>query len=109
MSQNAKELRSEIAKLEEQLVSKKSQLRQAETNCRHNVDLNIWVVTPDDVYEPGYTIPGDAPGTMGVDRQFDCYVPSKTTKRWKRVCSHCGKVEHTNRTTERVEQKPLFG
>ena len=104
----ATRLRSEIIEIESLLKSKKSQLEREERECRHHSDRSCWVVTPDDLYESGYTIPGDAPGTMGVDRRFDCHVPAKTTKRWKRVCNVCGKVEHTTNVDQKTVESPRF-
>lgn len=56
----------------------------------------------DPIYHPGYTIAGDAPGTMGVDYRGPMSVGSRTENRWKRTCSRCGKTEHT--TNARSEQ-----
>ena len=79
-------------------------LEEAEAQCNHQ-----WGdVTPDHIYEDGYTIPGDPPGTMGVDWRPACHVQPKTTFRWKRVCRVCGKEEHTSRTKELVTHTPEF-
>jgi hypothetical protein len=104
----AAKLRSEINVIEDQLQSKKAQLEREERECRHNSDQSCWMTTPDDVCKPGYTIPGDPPGTMGIDRRFDVHVPAKTTKRWKRVCKLCGKIEHTTNVTQRTVDSPSF-
>ena len=97
-------LREDITKLEQELSIKKNQLQHAERNCAHN-----WSeVTPDHIYHKGYTIPGDPPGTMGIDWRGPAYVPAKTEERWKRTCKFCGKVEYTNKTTQTVINTPKF-
>lgn len=56
---------------------------------------------------PGYTIPGDEPGTMGADRREDFYVEAKTKVWYERKCALCGKVESTTETTS-AGVKPVF-
>ena len=97
-------LRKEIETSAQNLENKKKRLLQIERECRHS-----WgEVTPDHIYHKAYTIPGDPPGTMGVDWRGPCYVPAETEKRWKRVCKICGKVEYTKHTKDKVEKIPVF-
>jgi hypothetical protein len=96
--------REDIKRLEDELKQKKASLLRAEQSCQHD-----WTsVVADHIYREGYTIPGDAPGTMGIDWRGPCYVPSSTEERWKRTCTKCGKVEHTTRTQEKVTHTPTF-
>lgn len=88
-------LHADIGRLEQLLYDKKKQLQDVYRACKHE-----WALSFTPIYCHAYTIPGDPPGTMGVDRQFDCHVPEKTVNRWTRICNKCGKVE----TTERTEQ-----
>ena len=51
-----------------------------------------------------YTIPGDRPGTMGVDWRGPVHVPSSTKDQWTRTCTECGKEEVT---TQKNEEKKV--
>lgn len=98
-------LRKEIEELERKLKAKRQELAYAERSCRHQ-----WSEPQaDHTHQAAYTIPGDPPGTCGVDWRGPVYVPSQTTKRWKRTCARCGKVEHTTRSTQEVKDRPNFG
>ncbi len=77
------------------------EIADAERSCNHQ-----WGPVRDvGEYIEGYTIPGDAPGTMGVDWRGPCYVPGRTIPKWERTCAKCGKVETTSRVTEEVVVK----
>jgi hypothetical protein len=102
---NANALREAIAKLEHELKEKQESLVDVERNCAH-----VWGETfSDHINSPGYISPGDPEGTMGIDRRLPLYVPEKVTKRWKRVCSNCGRVEHTTAVSKQVTETPRFG
>lgn len=101
---NTTPIRTAITLLTRELDAKRAELARIEHTCRHD-----WgAVEPDHVYHEAYTIPGDEPGTMGVDWRGPMDVPAKTTYRWKHTCRVCGKVEHTTRTTENVTHTPAF-
>lgn len=101
---NASTLRIEIDDLEKKLRDKRLLLEKTETECQHR-----WGQTePDHIYRAAYTIPGDAPGTMGVDWRGPVHVAPETANRWKRVCCLCGKIEHTSKTTQQVKHVPEF-
>jgi hypothetical protein len=91
----AHELREQIENLEASLEAKRGMLRGLEKECSHQ-----WPPEPEYIpeYHEAYTIPGDPPGTMGVDRQLPCHVPAKTIKRWRRTCLKCGMTQVTERT-----------
>lgn len=81
-----------------------ARLTSAVRNCVHQ-----WgKVEAAHIYTPGYTIPGDPPGTMGVDWRGPVDVPSKTEYRWKRVCSICGEIQYTSSTEDEVIKHPKF-
>lgn len=97
-------MRAAVADLKEKLTRAETKLANAERDCRHD-----WTKPEaDNIYRESYTIPGDRPGTMGVDFRGPCYVPAETTYRWKRTCTICGKMEHTQRTKENVTHTPTF-
>ena len=104
MNAEAFKLRQEIPQEEKQLTTKKDRLADIERNCHHVWGGNLY--KPD--YRPGYTIPGDKPGTMGSDYRGETHVPSKTIERWEHVCQECGKVETTTRTESSITRTPLF-
>lgn len=83
----------------------KSTIAGMERDCSHT-----WGPTE---YKPiehrAYTIPGDAPGTMGVDWRGPCYVPATTEKVWSRTCTKCGKVETTQRTKKEYRAGAIAG
>lgn len=89
---DASNLRQQIADEQRRLERLQQQLKQAEAACEHD-----WTVENRPIYHPAYTIPGDPPGTMGVDWRGPCHVDSKTTPRWIRRCSKCKRVEYTTR------------
>lgn len=85
-------------------VEAERRLSEAVRNCVHNWSKTV----ADHIYHEGYRIPGDPPGTMGVDWRGPMDVPSKTEKRWKRTCQTCGEVEYTTQTTKEVTEHPTF-
>lgn len=99
------ELSRDIESLEKELKAKKSALENAYRTCIHQ-----WGETK---YEPicteGYTIPGDEPGTRGVDWRGPCYVPPKTTRRWKRSCIKCGFTKYTENTEKQTVSGQIPG
>ncbi len=76
-------------------------LAHEEGQCGHVFSETV----ADHIYHKAYTIPGDKPGTMGVDYRGPCYVPARTENRWKRTCKKCGKVEYTQRTQKVPQPK----
>ena len=84
----AHESRREVERLKEELQRAKEKLNRAESSCSHNWNTRY---TPE--YQEAYTIPGDPPGTMGVDWRGPVHVPAKTIKKWTRTCPKCGKTE----------------
>lgn len=104
MNSKFAELRSKVAETKRIAENAELNLELAERSCQHK-----WG-DPEraDIYEAGYEIPGDPPGTMGVDWRGPTYVPTKTTKRWKRTCTTCGKVEFTTNTTVAEVHSPKF-
>lgn len=98
------ELRDKVIDLKKSLAAAENTLQVAEGKCPHQ-----WTaIQPDHIYHESYTIPGDPPGVGGVDHQFPCHVPASTEKRWKRTCTVCGRVEHTNRTAQKITEHLTF-
>jgi hypothetical protein len=98
------EIQRDIEDLEAQLQRKREEADRLMRTCPHT-----W---GDAVYDPiireAYTVPGDPPGTMGVDWRGPSYVPRQETKRWKRICSKCGTVQYTQRCTQKATDVPTF-
>jgi hypothetical protein len=82
----------------------KAELASIERQCTHRWSEPAY--TPE--RREAYTIPGDPPGTMGVDWRPACHVPAETIKKWTRTCQECGKVEVTERTTTEKTEHPAF-
>lgn len=102
--EEADNLRKKILSLKDELKKNEKALVVIEDSCRH-----VWLKAeyiPE--YHEGYTIPGDPPGTMGVDRQFPCYVPAKTIKKWRRKCGQCGTTQITTRIKKVSSDEPEF-
>jgi hypothetical protein len=89
-----KKLRKEIKDLQARLEAKRNSLQQIVKRCRHDWGKTEYV--PE--HHKAYTLPGDPPGTMGVDRRGPCHVPARTDKKWQRVCKKCGATHFTSRT-----------
>jgi hypothetical protein len=101
------EIRDKVARLKRELAEAQRELELAEARC--NNGRHDWAEAKyEPIYHKAYTIPGDEPGTMGIDFRGPCYVPAKTDQRWTRTCKCCGKVETTTRATEEVSKKPQF-
>lgn len=104
MTTDAISTRNRIANLERELASSKATLSRLEFACSHAFGSPV----SDPIIRRGYTEPGDAPGTMGIDWRPSFYVPEQRTPRWTRTCSLCGKVEETRETTKTVSETPRF-
>lgn len=103
--------KSEILRLENEICSsqtalnlQKERLERIRKACQHVFGPTV----ADHIYHKGYHIAGDAPGTMGVDRQLSMDVPARTEKRWKRVCELCAKIEYTQRVVKNVSETPQW-
>lgn len=97
-------LQRNIKSLEDQLVQNKQKLEDILNSCQHKWSDPVY----DPIYSPAYEIPGDPPGTMGVDWRGPTYVPASSTPRWKRTCSVCGHIEYTTSWKEEVTKLPRF-
>ena len=97
-------LQANIETLEAEIRRLKAQKADEIRKCMH-----VWTVPMSDhIYTEGYTIPGDPPGTCGVDWRGPVYVDAKTEKRWRRKCTVCGHVEYTSRVEQHIEEVPKF-
>lgn len=104
MNSNAEAVRGRVERARHELKCAEGALQRLEETCVHQ-----WgPVEAAHVYHEARTIPGDPPGTMGVDWRGPCYVPASTDMRWKRTCRECGKVEYTSQTTQHVTETPRF-
>jgi len=102
--ENAPKLRGVIKRLEMELEVAKSRLSKIESECNH--DWGETSYTPE--YKKAYTIPGDPPGTMGVDWRGPVHVPAETIKKWTRICKRCGKKDVTDRIKKREADEPAW-
>lgn len=101
METKAKNLRERFASLTTEVERAQAELQRYEASCNHQWSETVY----DPIYHKAYTIPGDPPGTMGVDWRGPCYVPAETIDRWKRECKRCGLVEYTEGETQTVTKK----
>jgi hypothetical protein len=101
MKPEAKRLRELARSLNDQSRAANDQLKIYESTCNHNWGETVY--SP--IYHEAYTVPGDPPGTMGVDWRGPVYVPAQTEERWKRECNNCGKVEYTEGELETVTKR----
>lgn len=104
MTKNFAEMRRLLAESERNTEARKDILFHAVQNCKHEWTKPV----ADHIYHAGYRIPGDPPGTMGVDWRGPVDVPSKTENRWRRECEICGEVQYTSDTTKEVTEHPKF-
>ena len=91
LSKEIKDKQNEVSQLQ-------NKLKQLVADCKHDWDETKYV--PE--YIPAYTIPGDPPGTMGVDWRGPVHVDSKTIKRWQRTCKKCGYVQATTKVEKEI-------
>jgi hypothetical protein len=80
------------------------QLRSQQNRCQHAWGPTFYKP----IHEEAYEIPGDPPGTMGVDWRGPTYVPAKTTPQWERTCKTCGLVQKTTQSKPSGHQTPIF-
>ena len=104
MKPEFKELRKNIVDLIRDLSTNQQQLEELTKRCSHKYTP----VAYDPIITEAYTIPGDAPGTMGVDWRGPVYVPRTEQPRWKRECTECGLVEYTTDVAEKIERVPAW-
>ena len=112
MEEKARQLREiverineEVEKANEKFDRAKQELREYEKSCQHQYGKTIY----DPIRTEAYTIPGDKPGTMGVDWRGPIDVPAHTEHRWRRTCNKCGLEQITNKTQDQINKVPNFG
>jgi hypothetical protein len=88
-------LEFEIDELERKLARKKDELAEIRRSCQHKASIEF---TPE--YTVAYTLPGDPPGTMGIDWRGPTHGPSQTVRIWTWKCSECGLTQTTKRFKE---------
>ena len=103
MTRTAQQVRQEIQQTEAKLTALTSELTRLERACSHTWGSVVY----DPVHTEGYRIPSDREQgiEMGVDSRPAYDVPSQTTRRWRRACTICGKVE----TTTHVKKQRVAG
>jgi hypothetical protein len=84
---------------------KEETLARMENQCQHRWSEAKY--TPE--HHESYTIPGDEPGTMGVDFRGPMYVPPSETPKWTRTCLECGKIQITTASKTQEKKIPDFG
>jgi hypothetical protein len=105
MNEEASKKRARLENASAEHEAARRAIDNLERTCQHDWDD----VKDTSIYHKAYTIPGDPPGTMGVDRQLPCHVSARTEPRWSRTCKKCGKTEHTTRTKDAPAKKlPQF-
>jgi hypothetical protein len=97
-------LRGQVELLKQQLASAEKMLSCEIKACNHTWNSS----QADHIRTPAYQIPGDPPGTMGIDWRGPTYVNAKIDKRWKRTCVICGTVQYTNHVKKEVTEHPDF-
>ncbi|HOX29760.1 MAG TPA: hypothetical protein PLR75_01245 [Candidatus Pacearchaeota archaeon] len=103
-STEVQKLNREIEELSRNLESAKERLNVIQRSCFHK-----WgPIRYDPIVVEAHTLPGDKPGTHGVDWQGPVYVSRKETPRWTRQCEICDLVQITDKTEERKVVKPRF-
>ncbi len=104
MIPDVRELREKVELLRKELSKAETGLESVVRSCPHKFGETVY----DPIYAPEYTVPGDKPGTMGVDWQGPVYVPARTEARWRRTCGSCGETQYTSDTKEKVKKIPSW-
>ena len=104
MNPEAKMMREDLGRTKSAYESAQIILNNYVSRCQHKYGEANY----DPIYSPPYTIPGDKPGTMGVDWQGPCHVEAQTTPRWRKECGLCGLVKETTQTQDKVEKIPKW-
>lgn len=104
MTPEIAKLRSNVDDIEQKLNEARQKLNFIVRQCHHE-----WgPITDCSEYKPGYTIPGDTPGTCGVDYRGPISVGSTTVKKWSRTCKICGHVDFTSNVDVVTTNVPKF-
>ncbi|MCX6744869.1 MAG: hypothetical protein NTX82_05075 [Candidatus Parcubacteria bacterium] len=104
MNDRIAELTRTIDDSDTKLKRAREELSRIRSSCLHQ-----WGPVRDcSEYKPAYDIPGDPPGTMGVDWRPGCHVPAQTIEKWQRTCRLCGLTETTTETNQQVTHTPRF-
>jgi hypothetical protein len=106
----AARLRAELTITERSLERIKDGLKRIEATCVHNRDGSAWgpVRQGSETYKEEVV---DVHAPMlgsGVDRWHASRYVDASRTIWTRTCKHCGKVEKTTQTKDRVTQVPAF-
>jgi hypothetical protein len=104
MNPEAQQMRAELEITKKAYESAQAKLKDYVTRCQHK----FGEVKYDPIHQQAYTIPGDKPGTMGVDWRGPQFVPAQTTPRWKKECGLCGLVKETTATEDKVTKTPRW-
>lgn len=100
------ELRRQIVEGENDLRAKRDRLAAIERGCQHRWGKTVY----DPIRYPGSPdrMPRDGSYVPYDERPYLQATPPSTRDRWRRTCEVCGRVEHTERTTDKVEKVPAF-
>ncbi len=101
---NVLELKKRIKELQSSLDAYVVTLARIQADCRHSWCQTVY----DPIVQASYTDPGDAPGTMGIDRRGPTYVPRTEKPRWRRICFECDLTEYTEQVSEQASTVPKF-
>jgi|SRR3989344_191682 len=106
MKPEARNLRDLVDKLKVQFQTAERNLENYERVCTHRFSETVY----DPIKHKAYRLPGDPPGTMGVDWRGPMDVPAETIDRWRRECGECGLVQYTQQVKEEreVRRKPKW-
>jgi hypothetical protein len=105
---DTKQLRKDITAAEAQLASLKERLAGVVRACK--LQGHQWgPVKYEPIEHKAYRIPGDPPGTMGVDWRGPMDVPASTEKQWSRTCQRCDEKETTKRTKKQYAAGSIPG
>ena len=104
MNTRAQELERTISEEAAKLKQAEAELAGIHRSCQHNWGQVVYC--PEHI--PAYDIPGDPPGTMGVDWRPGCHVNAQTINKWSRTCQLCGLTKKTTETEQHVSHAPIF-
>lgn len=103
MDKTTLQLRQNLVRVEAHAKKLQAELEQIERSCEHCWGKPMC----DPEYQEAHIIPGDKPGTMGVDWRPEQHVPAKIVPRWKRTCDRCGMIQTTKRKRQVMDETSL--
>lgn len=100
-----------VSRLRQEVRDAEVRLHAAQTALDNHVRTCVYqwgAPVRDDIVRAGHMEPYRQSQFIQGQPPREVWVPEERAPRWKRVCSECGKEEHTTKFNETVTRAPAF-